>query len=58
MTQKLVDYLMAKPRYIIWRILLAALLCFWLLVVFGIAFLFHYLTKCGQKSRDFLTALF
>lgn len=41
MTQKLIDYLMAKPRYIIWRILLAALLCFWLLVVFGIAFLFH-----------------
>ncbi|WP_303012358.1 hypothetical protein [Rodentibacter pneumotropicus] len=41
MRQKVIDYLMAKPRYVIWRILLAALLCFWLIVIFSIAFLFH-----------------
>ncbi|WP_256803226.1 hypothetical protein [Rodentibacter pneumotropicus] len=41
MKQKVIDYLMAKPGYVIWRILLAALLCFWLIVIFGIAFLFH-----------------
>ncbi|WP_278246116.1 hypothetical protein [Rodentibacter trehalosifermentans] len=40
MKQKVIDYLMEKP-YVVWRILLAALLCFWLIVIFGIAFLFH-----------------
>ncbi|WP_255618269.1 MULTISPECIES: hypothetical protein [Rodentibacter] len=40
MKRNLIDYLITKPRYIIWRGLLITLLCFWLLVVFGVAFLF------------------
>lgn len=41
MKQKVINYLMAQPRYVIWRILLATLLCFWLIVILGIAFLFN-----------------
>ena len=41
MSKKLIDYLMTKPRHIIWRWLLGSMLAFWLLLVFGVVFIFH-----------------
>lgn len=41
MSKKVIDCLLTKPRHIIWRGLLLALIAFWLLLVFGVAFLFH-----------------
>ena len=54
MKQKLIDYVLNMPRHIVWRGIFILSITFWLLVIFSIAFLI----KCGQKSRDFLTALF
>ncbi|HHF4723348.1 TPA: GpE family phage tail protein [Haemophilus influenzae] len=40
MKQKLIDYLSNLPRYLVWRGIITLSIVFWLLVVFGIAFLF------------------
>lgn len=38
---ELIDYVLNMPRHIIWRGIFILSLAFWLLVIFGIAFLFR-----------------
>jgi len=41
MKQKLIDYVLNMPRHIVWRGIFILSIAFWLLVIFGIAFLFR-----------------
>ena len=41
MKQKLIDYVLNLPRHIVWRGIFILSISFWLLVIFGIAFLFR-----------------